>query len=117
METLRSIVVLVHLIGFAALFGAWLVEAVSGRREITKLMNWGLAIALVAGLALAAPWGLGDGDLNHMKVGIKLIVVVIVGALLGIGAAKQKRTGSVPAGLFWSVGILTAANAGLAVIW
>ena len=58
MEILRHVVVLVHLVGFAVLFGAWVVEAVSNRRrEVTPLMNCGLAIAAVAGLILAAPLG------------------------------------------------------------
>jgi hypothetical protein len=56
MEILRHAVVLVHLVGFAVLFGAWVVEAV-GQRRITRLMTWGMVIAAVAGLALAAPWG------------------------------------------------------------
>jgi hypothetical protein len=115
MEILRSIVVLIHLIGFATLFGAWLVEAI-GKRRITRLMHWGLGIALVAGLALAAPWGI-DGELNYVKITIKLVVVVIIGALLGIGAARERKTGSVPPAVFWLIGLLTLLNAGLAVIW
>jgi hypothetical protein len=115
METLRHIVVLVHLVGFAVLFGAWVVEAV-GKRRITRLMEWGLAIAAVAGLALAAPWGL-DGDLNYVKIGIKLVILLVIGALLGIGRGRQRKTGSVPPALFWSIGVLTLVNAGIAVIW
>jgi len=115
MEILRSIVVLIHLIGFATLFGAWLVEAI-GRRRITRLMHWGITIALVAGLALAAPWGI-DHELNYVKITIKLVVVVVIGALLGIGAARERKTGSVPPGVFWPIGLLTLLNAGLAVIW
>ena len=45
MEILRHVVVLVHLVGFAVLFGAWVVEAVNGKRRFTRLMDWGLAIA------------------------------------------------------------------------
>ncbi|WP_110588221.1 Fe-S protein [Microbacterium suaedae] len=116
MEILRSIVLVIHLIGFATLFGAWLVEATSGRREITKLMNWGLAIALVAGVALAAPWGI-DGELNYAKISVKLIVVIAVGALLGIGAGRQKRKGSAPGAIFWPIGVLTLLNASIAVLW
>jgi hypothetical protein len=54
MEILRHAVVLVHLVGFAVLFGAWVVEAV--RAPDPRLMTWGMVIAAVAGLALAAPW-------------------------------------------------------------
>ncbi len=116
METLRHIVLYIHLIGFAVLFGSWLVEAVARRIRFTGLMNVGMTIAFVAGLVLAAPWGL-DHDLNYTKIAIKLVVILVIGAILGIGGARQKRTGSVAPVLFWSVGILTLLDAGLAVIW
>ncbi len=116
METLRQIVVLVHLVGFAVLFGAWVVEAVGTRRQITRLMHWGLAIAGIAGLILAAPWGL-DGDLNYVKLGTKLVILLVIGALLGIGAGRQRRAGAVPSALFWGIGVLTLANAAIALLW
>jgi fumarate reductase subunit D len=116
METLRNVVVLVHLVGFAVVFGAWAVEAVARRVRVTALMNNALGISLLTGLILSAPWGL-DHDLNYAKIGIKLVVLVVIGALLGIGSARQKRTGSLSPALFWPVGILTLLNAGLAVIW
>lgn len=116
MEILRHIVVFVHLIGFAVLFGAWLVEAVGRRIRVTRLMTVGMVIAAVAGLALAAPWGI-EYDLNYVKLGIKLVVLLVIGALLGIGSARQKRTGTLAPALFWSIGALTLVNAGIAVIW
>lgn len=116
METLRGIVVLIHLIGFATLFGAWVVELANGKRGITRVMNWGLAIAGAAGLVLAAPWGI-DHDLNYVKIGTKLVILIVIGALLGIGAARQRKNGSVPPAIFWLIGILTLTNAALAVLW
>lgn len=116
METLRAVVVLVHLVGFAVLFGSWAVQAFGGKREMTRLMNTGLAIAAVAGLALAAPWGI-TGELNYMKIGIKLVILLVIGALIGIGTARQKRGAAVAPAIFWLVGILTLANAAIAVIW
>jgi hypothetical protein len=116
MEILRHLVVLIHLVGFAILFGAWVVEATGGRRHVTRLMNWGLAIAAVAGLALAAPWGI-EYDLNYVKIGVKLVILLIIGALLGIGAGRQRKSGSVPPAIFWSIGVLTLANAAIAVLW
>lgn len=116
METLRHIVLFVHLIGFAVLFGAWAVQAFGGKREFTRLMSLGMTIAAIAGLALAAPWGI-EYDLDYIKVGTKLVILVVIGALLGIGAGRQRKSGSVPAVMFWLVGILTLVNAGIAVIW
>ena len=108
MEILRHLVVLVHLVGFALLFGAWAVEAYNRRLQVTPLMQWGLGIAALAGLVLAAPWGISY-ELNYVKLGVKLLILLAIGALLGIG--------SVPPAIFWSIGILTLLNAGIAVIW
>jgi uncharacterized membrane protein YadS len=116
METLRLIVVFIHLIGFAVLFGAWAAQAFGGKRQITRLMDYGLLIAGLAGLALAAPWGISY-EQNNVKIGVKLVVLLIIGALLGIGSARQKRGDQVPSGLFWLVGILTLANAGMGLLW
>ncbi|MFC8681113.1 Fe-S protein [Microbacterium ureisolvens] len=116
MEFLRHVVVLVHLVGFAILFGAWVVEAVNRKRRFTRLMDWGLAIAGVAGLILAAPWGI-EYDLNYVKIGVKLVILLVIGALLGIGRARQRKTDALPAAMFWAVGVLTFTNAALAVLW
>ncbi len=116
MEILRHAVLLVHLVGFAVLFGAWVVEAAGRRIRVTRLMNIGLAIAAVAGLALAAPWGI-EYELNYAKIGVKLVVLLAIGALLGIGSARQRRTGSLSPVLFWLIGALTFANAAIAVLW
>lgn len=115
MEILRHAVVLVHLTGFAVLFGAWVVEAF-GQRRVTRLMSWGMALAAVAGLALAAPWGISY-ELNYVKLGVKLAILLVIGALLGIGTGRQRKTGSVPPVLFWLIGILTFTNAALALLW
>lgn len=115
MEILRHAVVLVHLVGFAVLFGAWVVEAV-GRRRLTRIMTWGMVIAAVAGLALAAPWGISY-EPNYIKIGTKLVVLLVIGALLGIGTARQRKGCTVAPAIFWLVGILTFLNAALAVLW
>ena len=118
METLRHIVLFVHLIGFAVLFGAWAVQAFGGKREITRLMHIGVSIAAVAGLALAAPWGLPEGvEFDYAKIGTKLVILLVIGAFLGIGQARQKKSGAVPPVLFWGIGVLTLMNAGIAVLW
>ncbi len=118
MEILRHIIVFVHLVGFAVLLGSWAVAAFGGNRRFTGLMTVGMTIAAVAGLILASPLGLPEGaSLNYTKIAVKLVILLIIGALLGIGGARQKRTGELAPALFWLVGILTAANAAIAVLW
>lgn len=117
MEVLRDVVVLVHLVGFAVTFGAWVAEAAAGRFRTTRVMDYGLLVSLLTGLALSAPWPAGI-ELNYPKIGVKLVILVILGALLGMGNARQRRTGeTVPRPLFAAVGALAFAAAAIAVLW
>lgn len=117
MELLRNVVVLLHIVGFAITFGGWAAEALAQRFRTTRAMDYGLLLSLLTGLALAAPWPAGI-ELNYPKLGIKLVILVILGGLLGMGSARQKRTGNpIPRAMFWSIGVLSFAAAAIAVLW
>lgn len=114
---MRDVVVLAHIVGFAITFGAWVAEAAARRFRTTRLMDYGLLLSLVTGLALAAPWPAGI-VLNYPKIGMKLVLLVVLGGVLGMGNARQRRTGSpVPLPLFASVGLLSLTAAAIAVLW
>lgn len=117
MDLLRNVVVLVHIVGFAITFGAWMVEAVARSFRTTRLMDYGLLVSLLTGLALAAPWP-ADVVLNYPKIGVKLAILVVLGGLLGMGNARQRKSGQpVPRPVFWTVGALSLGAAGIAVLW
>lgn len=117
MELLRNIVVFGHLIGFAVTLGAWVAEAAARRFLFTPVMNYGLLLSFLTGVALAAPWPAGI-VLNYPKIGVKLVIVVILGALLGIGSARQRRSGEpVARPIFMAVGALLLIAAGIGVLW
>lgn len=106
-----------HIVGFAITFGGWVASAASGRFRFDRVMDYGLLVSLITGLALAAPWPAGI-ELNYPKIGIKLVILLILGGLLGMGSARQKRTSeAVPRGMFYAAGVLSLTAAGLAVIW
>jgi hypothetical protein len=117
MELLRNVVVLLHILGFAVTFGAWAAEAAAKRFRTTRIMDYGLLVSLLTGLALAAPWPAGI-ELNYPKIGVKLVILVALGGLLGTANARQRRTGD-PVGrpLFVSVGVLAFTAAAIAVLW
>lgn len=116
MELLRDVVVLVHIVGFALTFGAWAVQSASHQFRFTRLMDYGLLVSLLTGLALAAPWPAGI-ELNYAKISVKLAIVLVTGAVLGIGSAQQRKSGEpVNRTLFAAVGLLSLTAAGIAVI-
>ncbi len=105
------------MVGFAVTFGAWAAEAAARRFRTTRLMDYGLLISLLTGLALAAPWPAGT-HLNYPKMGVKLVILVVLGGLLGMGNARQRRTGeAVPRPIFILIGVLALAAAAVAVLW
>ncbi|MEZ0384506.1 Fe-S protein [Mycobacterium sp. pW045] len=117
MDVLRHVIVLLHIIGFAVIFGALTAQAFERRFQLTPLMDYGVVLSLLTGLALAAPWP-ADVVLNYPKIGIKLVILVALGAVLGIGRARQRRSGGdAPRALFYAAMALTLTAAGLAVIW
>lgn len=117
METLRHVVVLVHVVGFAVTFGGWVTLAAARRRDFVRPLEYGLLVSLLSGAALAFPWPAGT-EVDYVKVGVKLAILVVLGALLGMGRARQRRTGGpVPTAVFVAVGVLSLAAAGLGVVW
>ena len=117
MELLRNVVVLLHIIGFAITFGAWVSAAVSRECRFSRIMDYGLLVSLITGIALAAPWPAGV-VLNYPKIGVKLALLILLGGVLGMGSARQRRTGlPVPRSLFYAAGALSVTAAGIAVLW
>ncbi len=52
MEALRLILLILHILGFAALLGGLLAQAGPGEKRVTGAMRDGIGTAFVAGLAL-----------------------------------------------------------------
>jgi hypothetical protein len=113
MQLAHQLLLLLHLIGFAALFGGFLVQTRSREPEINAAMLHGSYTMLVTGIALTVLIEMGDDPVNHIKIGIKLAVALIITVLVII----NRRFASIPRGLWALLGALTLLNASLAVIW
>lgn len=113
MELARQIVLLLHLIGFASLFGGLLVQLRIREPEVNAAMLHGSYTMLVTGLALAVFAEIGAGPVNTAQLVVKLVVSVIITFLVII----NRRFTSIPKGLWGLLGALTLGNAAIAIIW
>lgn len=114
MQILQQILVLLHLIGFASLFGGFLVQMRSAHPEINAAMLHGALTQLVTGILLVGLLeAFSEEPVNHIKIGIKLLVTIVITILV----VKNRKFESIPKGLWGLLGGLTLINAALAVLW
>ena len=115
MEILLHVVLLLHLVGFAALFGGAFVQVKGPQRAVNSAMVHGALTMLVSGLLLVTIRELGtfEQPLNHMKIGIKLLIMVAVTVLVLVNRKKE----ALSSGTFFAIAGLTLANAAIAVLW
>src|SRR5690606_16155569 len=84
MDFLYTLLVILHFVGLASLLGGFLVQMKpigAGKGLINAAMVHGALTQLVTGLLLVTIAELGEGGLNHMKIGIKLAVLIIITVL------------------------------------
>jgi hypothetical protein len=113
MQLAYQILVLIHLIGFAALFGGFLVQLRSKEPEINAAMLHGSLTLLITGLALVTLDEIGPDPVNHLKIAIKLIITAVIVLLV----VKNRKFAAIPRGLWALIGGLTIVNAAVAVMW
>ncbi|HEY0637160.1 MAG TPA: hypothetical protein VGD67_05900 [Pseudonocardiaceae bacterium] len=114
MEVVRLILVFLHLLGMAVLVGTFLVQR---RTAPEGPLNAGWLHAsllqLVTGLALVGVNEGLDNDLDHAKIGVKLVVLLVI---LGIVVWGRRREALAP----WvapALAGLAVLNTGVAAIW
>lgn len=114
MEFVHLLLRYLHLLGFAAVFGGWLVSLLSKKFDFNTAMLWGIAAQLATGIVL---YGIvaADGDANHAKLGVKFLLALMLGVMIAIPVWKKRK--KVAAGHFYATGALIAITAGVAVFW
>jgi hypothetical protein len=108
-------------VGLSALLGGFLVQIKALRAktaEILPAMVHGAWTALVTGLFLVGvrEWELAIGggeDLDHSKIAIKTVVVLIIAVLVMLKRKQKPVTGAI----LGTVAGLTLLNVVLAVFW
>jgi heme A synthase len=113
METLRLVLLVLHLLGFAALFGGMLVQLGEGDKHVNSAMRDGAGTAFVAGLLLVGVLEAGDTTVDNTKVAVKFVIGLVI---LGLVMANLRKP-RIPAGLFYGLLALTVTNVCVAVFW
>ncbi|WP_408647135.1 hypothetical protein [Tessaracoccus coleopterorum] len=113
MEIVIQVLVLLHLVGFAALFGGAFVQLKGPDRVINPAILHGTLTQVVSGLLLVGAHEMSDGEVNNMKIGVKTLVLIAILVLVLI----NRKKGNVPSGQFFTILGLTLLNAGIAVFW
>ncbi|HZN71912.1 MAG TPA: hypothetical protein VFC00_09570 [Micromonosporaceae bacterium] len=116
MEFLRLLLRYIHLIGFAMLLGGFLVQYLSGRRQLNVVMQVGLGTMIGSGLLLAIPFP-ADVELNYVKLAVKLGIAFVIGAIFGVTRTRERAGKAVSQPLFLAIGVLALVNAAVAVFW
>ncbi len=120
MDVLYQFVVVTHLLGMAALIGGYLVVVTrnGGPLAPNAVMVWGARLQILTGLILTglaeAVW---EGEVNHTKIGVKLIIALAVAACTEIAAARARKNTTVTPGLVHAAGALAIVNVLVAVLW
>lgn len=113
MEILRDILVFLHFIGLAALFGGLFAQIKSDPRIVNAAVIHGALTQVVTGVLLVGLLEGMDADVDNAKIGVKLLVALVITVL---AFANRKKT-SIPNGLFLGLMGLTALNIAVAVFW
>ena len=115
MDIVYKILLVLHLLGWAIVLGGTLVNLRTPR--IAPGVLHGILTVLVAGFAMA---GMHDSvypdepKLIMAKIGTKLVIALVVGALVVIGIRRPPK---VTTGYLGAIAGLTVVNVALAVLW
>jgi len=113
MELARLILLFVHIVGFAALLGGLLVQAKDPDKRVNGPMRDGAGTAFLAGLLLVGVLEAGDTAVDHVKIGVKFAIGLVVLVLVMANLRKPR----IPQGLWLGLLLLTVAAIGVAVFW
>jgi len=113
MALAQQVLVLAHLVGFAALLGGVLAQLRTAEPEVTGAMLVGAWTELVTGVALVVLLLVGPGEVSWWPTVVKTVVTSFVLLLV----VRNRRFLSVPRGLLLLVGGLTLLSAAVSVLW
>lgn len=115
MDIVISIVLILHFIGLAGIIGGWL--STIKAPHVNKAILHGAILQVVTGILLTGLREMQDGDpLNHMKIGIKLVIALVILVVAIMGVRKEAKAQGSTATLAMAAGVLGIVNVAIAVL-
>ncbi|MBB1023231.1 MULTISPECIES: hypothetical protein [unclassified Dietzia] len=114
MDLVFDIVLILHFIGLAGIIGGWL--ATIKAPLVNKAILHGAILQVVTGLLLVGLREMQDVDLNHMKIGVKLVIAIVILVVAVIGVRREARAAGSTRTLANVAGILGVVNVAIAVL-
>ncbi|MFZ0159482.1 MAG: hypothetical protein WAL50_10680 [Kineosporiaceae bacterium] len=115
MSIVYELLVVLHLLGMAAIVGSWFMVLRAPR--LVPGMVHGALLQLLTGIAMvglreadAVP---GEEPLDHAKIGAKLGIALVVAVL----AWANRKRDDAPSGVVHVIGGLAVVNVLIAVLW
>ena len=113
MDLLGDILVFLHFVGWAALFGGLVIQLREPERRVNWAMRDGIGTAFVTGLAIVGIREAQDADLDHTKIAVKFGVALVILVLVMANLRRDR----IPTGLYAGLLALTVGNMAVAVFW
>ncbi|MGN0100464.1 MAG: hypothetical protein ACI39C_05955 [Dietzia sp.] len=114
MDIVFNIVLILHFIGLAGIIGGWL--ATIKAPQVNKAILHGAILQVVTGLLLVGLREMDGADVNHMKIGIKLLIAIVILVVAVLGVRKEARAQGSTATLAHVAGALGIVNVAIAVV-
>jgi hypothetical protein len=117
MQILATILIILHLVGMAYLFGSFLVhikETIKGQAVIVRGYLDGALLQVITGIALVGVYSSGvipDEKVNNAVIGVKLLIGLAVWVIAFVLRNKKPA----PSLGIWFIGGLTLVNVVLGV--
>ncbi|MFI7481732.1 hypothetical protein ACH9EU_04865 [Kocuria sp. M1R5S2] len=115
MTFLTGLLVLLHLLGAAIIVGTWIYTM--KRPTVSPGQFHASLLSLVTGVLLVGIHEMGDGEVNHVKIAVKLLIALAVATAAYVGQRRTRHDQPVSTGLAHTVGGLALVNMAVATLW
>ncbi|MBB6119268.1 hypothetical protein [Nocardiopsis algeriensis] len=111
MNILSSALLFLHMLGLAGILAGFLMQLMTDNPKSVKVLLHSSLLQLVTGLLMVGVTEMAGGGMNHMWVGVKLVIALAVTVVAFLNLRRPARNLAVAAG------VLAVVNIGVAVFW